>query len=137
MPKEEEALPTFKMATDYQHDRFRHILLLLCLVTAYNYNKSMLPDEDYVNQIDLVVDKEYRRFSCPGVLNSLVTVFVRDNEVIVTAELPHVSSIVLTTVASDMAPMPGNIRKVAVIKNGVIDETSMDLEEAAEPISLG
>ena len=97
----------------------------------------MLPDEDYVNQIDLVVDKEYRRFSRPGVLNSLVTVFVRDNEVIATAELPHVSSVVLTTVASDMAPMPGNICKVAVIKNGVVDKTLMDLEEAAEPISLG
>jgi hypothetical protein len=89
--------PTFNRATEEQHAEFRHLLSLLRLATAYNYRQSMLPDPEYAKNFNLEADDQYRRFTRQGVLNALATIFVRNNEVIATTQLP-LSPAVLTTV---------------------------------------
>jgi hypothetical protein len=131
--------PSFNRSTKAQRDDFRHILLLLRLVTAYNYGDSMLPNQAYANQFSEAADKKYRDFTPEGVLNALATVFVTDNEVIATSALPSPGS--TNVIAAVTSARIARIRNVAVVPNGKIAEDTdkdacADVEGAVEPLSL-
>jgi hypothetical protein len=134
--------PTFNHSTEEQHNEFRHILLLLRLATAYNYGESMLPDQDYANHFDAAADRMYRQFTRQGVLNALATIFVRDNEVIATTEVPFLTGVLTTVASGPETPSlsAAAIRKVAVIKNpegADSDETCADVVDTGMRLQLG
>lgn len=110
-----EAPPTVDhcpvLATDEQHNDFRSLLSLLRLITAYNYGHSMLPDPEYTRSFDAKADARYRRFTREGILKALATIFVRNDEVIATTQLPF-----STTVVASVSQL-GDIQNVAVVKN--------------------
>jgi len=116
--------------------------LLLHLATAYNHSESILPDKDYANQFDPKVDRVYCQFTHPGVLTALATIFVRDNKVIATMEVPLLTAVLTTVVASLKMPSVTSIQKVVIVKNPAeadssdLNETCVDLVDTGKPLLL-
>ena len=71
----------------------------------------MLPDPEYKRSFDPKADPSYRRFTREGILKALATIFVRNNEVIATTQVPFSATVVASV--SEL----GYIRNVAVAKN--------------------
>jgi hypothetical protein len=80
------------------HNRFRHSLSLLMFATSFNSDLPLLiKDNGGVSK-----EKSFEKFSTPGVLNALSTLFVRGHEIIAVTNITD-----RTVVSSVTFELPG------------------------------